>query len=256
LRFLLQSAIQPEPVRSIVSYDIRRHLGGYAIFRDGEFEDMQFDPAGVLKTLYARVQRDALSAWPGAAVLRAVTGRQGDERFVVVGESLWDRSRLALALMAHGIEIEGDDLAVLHDGVLTGYPRPLRVCGVDARLPALAPPRQELPFLGLRPSTGSWALDLALTGVEWRITTGAVDTVVLLESNHGGQTRITQVPRHETARVLMSWCDPLGDAAGAIRAVAQLADGARCCYRLWLGELEDVGGSWPGLSRDTLRAEG
>jgi hypothetical protein len=244
LRFLDQSAIQPEPARSIVFYDVRRRDCAYEVSRNGELEDVQFDPAFVLNSLYGRVQGDALEAWPESAVLRAITGRCRGGRFVVVGDTLRERSRLALELIRHGASIEGDDLAILHDGVVTAYPRPLRVCGMDASLPPLAPPRHELPFVGTSPSTGSWALDLALAGVDWTIPTGRVDAVILLETNDGGQTRVSEAPRHEAARVVMSRCDALAGPSHAIRAVAGLVDGA-WCYRLRLGSLKDVGRCWP-----------
>jgi hypothetical protein len=248
LKFLIQTAVQPEPPRSLISYEVRRTDNGFEILRNGEYADTQFDPSRVLLSLYARVQRDALAAWPGAAALRAVTGRVAGERFVAVGETLWDRSRVGLALIACGVDIEGDDMAILHDGVVTAYPRPLRVCGLDVPLPPGAPLRDDLPFLGEGPQTGSWALDLSAAGIEWRVTSGKPDTVILLETNYGGQTRISDLPRHETARVLMSCCDPQGNALAGIRAVAGVANGASRCVRLWLGSLDHLGSIWPGLT--------
>jgi hypothetical protein len=227
-----------------VSYDVRRQDRAYEISRNGAMEDVQFDPAGVLETLYRRVQRDSLAAWPDAALLRAVTGRSRGERFLLVGETLRDRSRLALQLLSYGVDIEGDDLALLQDGVVTAYPRPLRVCGVDAPLPPLAPSLDELPFVGGSPRTGSCALDLALAGIEWSITTGSPDTVVAFDANYGGQTRVSELASHEMARILMSSCDPLSRPSHAIRAVARMANDARC-YHLWLGALKDVGHFWP-----------
>jgi hypothetical protein len=245
LRFLIQSADQPEPSRSTVSYEVRRSGDGYEISRNGEPEDIQFDPGRVLDALYRRIQDDALEAWPGAPVLKALSGRRDRERFIVVGESLRERSQLGLQLLAHGMDLEGDDMAILHDGALTAYPRPVRVCGVDTPLPPAARPREELPFVGGSVETGSWVLDLAQAGVDWRITTGKPDMIILLETNFGGQTRLSEVSRHETARTLMSHCDPRGNAIGAVRAVAGLADGARRCVQLWLGSLDHVDSIWP-----------
>jgi hypothetical protein len=209
---------------------------------------VQFDPSGVLETLYRRIQRDALDAWPGAPVLQALTGRRDGERFVIVGDSLRERSQVGLELISQNVDVEGDDLAILHDGGLTAYPRPLRVCGADAPLPPGARPREELPFVGETPETGSWALDLAQAGLDWKVTTGKPDTVILLETNYGGQTRLSELPRHEMARILMSHCDPRGNAIGAIQAVAGLANGARRCGRLWLGSLGHIGSIWQGLT--------
>jgi hypothetical protein len=246
LRFLGQSAIQPEPAGSIVSYEVRRRGDGYDIVRDGALEDVQFDSHNVLRAVYRRVQRDALAAWPGAALLHAVTGRWRGIRFVAVGERLSDRSRLALQLIRHGVEIEGDDIAILHDGVLTTYPRPLRVPGVDAPLPPLAPAIGDLPRAGPDPSAGPWALDLARAGIDWRITSGPVQMAIMLETNYGGQTRVRELPSVEMARILMASCDPLSARSNAAGAVASLAAGARC-YKLRLGSLDDVSDAW--LSR-------
>ena len=193
----------------------------------------------MLGAVYPRVQRDALASWPGAAVLRAVTGRRHGKRFVVVGETLWDRSRLALQLIRDGVDVEGDDLAILHDGVITPYPRPMRVCGADAPLPSRAPALSDLPCAGTDPSIGPWALDLALAGIDWRITSGPLDVAIALETNYGGQSRASEMPPVEMARILMSGCDPLSGASHAVGAVARLADGARC-HRLRLGSLDDV----------------
>jgi hypothetical protein len=248
LRFLIQSATQPEPAGATVSYDVRRTDGGYEITRDGELVDVQFDSSRVLATLYKGIQRDALDAWPGAPVLFALTGRHGDERFMVVGSSLRERSRLGLELISHDVEVEGDDMAILHDGVVTAYPRPLRVCGADARVPPGAQPKEELPFVGDTIETGSWVLDLAQAGVDWRITTGRPDTLIHFETNYGGQTRLSEIPRHEMAKILMSHCDPRGNPIGAVRAVAELASRARRCARVWLGSLEHIGSKWPGLT--------
>jgi hypothetical protein len=249
----VQSAAQPEAPRSTVIYAARRRGEGFEISRDGVAFDVQFDPVGVFDCISRATHRDVLAALPERPALRALTGRWHGERFAVVGESLWDRSRLGLHLLARGAQIEGDDLAFLHDGLLTPCPRPLRVCGADVPLPREAPSRDELPFLGSNPLTDSWALDLGLAGIEWRITCGPVDRIVLLEANYGGQTRVRPVPRHETARILMSNCSPRENVAQALNSIARLTDRAECC-RLSLGAPEDLGNFWPPPWRDTVRA--
>jgi hypothetical protein len=161
----------------------------------------------------------------------------------VVGETLWDRSRLALQLIRHGVEVEADDMAILHDGVITPYPRPLRVCGADAPLPPRAPALTDLPCAGTDLSLGPWALDLALAGIDWRITSGPLDIAIALETNYGGQSRVSEMPPIEMARILMSACDPLVGGSHAVGTVARLANGARC-HRLRLGSLDDAEDLW------------
>lgn len=173
VRYLAQRAVQPEAARATVKYSVRGGDGGYEILRDGALEDVQFDAWSVLDGLFRRVQADALEAWPGAAVVQAVTGRWRDERFLVVGEGLRERSSLALGLLSRGAEVEADDLAILHDGVITAYPRPLRVFGPTAPLPPGSPAREELPSVD-DSGNGPWALDLAEADIDWQIRTGPV----------------------------------------------------------------------------------
>jgi hypothetical protein len=232
---------------------VRRSDGGHEILREGALQDVQFDSWSVLNALYRRVQEDALAAWPRAAVAQAITGTWRDERFMVVGESLRDRSSLALRLLSHGAAVEADDLAILQDGVLTAYPRPLRVFGPDAPLPPGSPSREELPSVDEGSGRGPWALDLAAAGVEWRISTGPVERIVLLEANYGGQTRLTPVSRGDALRIVMSCCDPRDNVPDTIRSIARLVDGAQCC-RLRLGAVEAIGDFWPPAWGDSLRA--
>jgi hypothetical protein len=250
LRCLAQHATQPETARATVSYSVRRSNGAYQILRNGVVQDVQFDHWRVLDAVYRGVQADALAAWPQAAVVRAITGSWEGERFMVVGEPLRDRSSLALHLLSRGAQVEADDLAILDDGALTAYPRPWRVFGRDAPLPPGSPTRDELPYIETS-TRGPWTLDLSAAGIDWRISTGPVERIVLLEANYGGQTRLHPVPRYEAVRVVMSCCDARDNVPDTIRSIARLADGAHCC-RLRLGALELIGDFWPPDWGDTM----
>lgn len=253
LRCLAQQAVQPETPRTMVAYSVRRSNGAYQILRNGAVQDVEFDHWRLLDALYRRVQADALAAWPQAAVVRAVTGRWHGERFMVVGEPLRERSSLALHLLSRGAQVEADDLAILHDGILTAYPRPLRVFSLDDPLPPGSPTRDELPSVHEVSSRGPWMLDLAAAGIDWRVSTGVVERVVLLETNYGGQTRLHPVPHHEAVRVVMSCCDARNNVSDTIRSIAGLVDGAHCC-RLRLGALDAIGDFWPPAWGDNLSA--
>jgi hypothetical protein len=253
LRWLDQSAIQPDSPDTTVAYDVRRRDGAYAITRDGVFEDLQFDRAGVLATLYSAVQRDALAAWPEGTAMTAVVGTFAGDRFAVVGASARERSRLAVALICAGAELEGDDLAILGAGGLTTYPRPIRVDRRD-RLPPRAPSRAELPVLGTTASA-QWALDLTRAGLRWEIRTGPVALVVRFDFNEGGRTRVSELSTLDATNALIKASDPPVRPLPAIRATAALVGAARC-RRLWLGSLDDVGPAWTAMQRAALRLPG
>jgi hypothetical protein len=246
LRFLGQSAVQPEPATSQVAYEVAERDGAYEILRDGAHEDLEFDRASVLETLYRVIRRDALAAWPEATVIHAVTGRHQGNRFAVVGACARDRSRVALRLLCLGADIEGDHLALAHAAGVTTYPRSLRVRGEDIELPRGSPPRDELPFIGDGPSTGSWALDIGATGRPWVITTGPVDLLVHFDMNEGGRTRLTDMAPMAALRAVIAASDGGTPPAQSIRTAAGVVSGARC-VRLWLGSLEDLGPALRGL---------
>ncbi len=234
-RYLVQSAIQPEPARASVAFNVAKRNGGYEILRNGEPMDVQFDPLQVLYALYRRIERDALEAWPETTVLHALTGSHRGEHFLLVGESHADRARVGLELLRLGADVLGDDLAILDGGMVIAYPRPLRVVGEEASLPAGAPPRDELPFAGTNRASGSWALDLAAAGVDWRITPARPESVIVLETNPGGQSRVRAIARRDMARIVIGRSESRGSPMTTIRAVANLVDGARC-YALRLGD--------------------
>ena len=112
----------------------------------------------MLATIYAAVQREALAAWQQHTAVHAVVGTFAGERFAVVGGAARERSRLAVALMSAGADLEGDDLALVGADGLTTYTRPIRL-DRHARLRAHVPARSELQFMGSA-GTGQWALDL------------------------------------------------------------------------------------------------
>jgi len=244
LRWLEQSAIQPAPPETTVAYAVRRRDGAYEITRAGVPADLQFHRAGVLATLYAAVQRDALAAWPQHTAVHAVVGTFAGERFAVVGGSARERSRLAVALMSAGAELEGDDLALLGVDGLTTYPRPIRL-DRHARLPAYVPARSELPFAG-SPGTGQWALDLARAGHRWEVRSGPVARFVHFDLNDGGQTRVRELTQVGAMRALVAAADVPAAPAPAIQAMASMLGGARC-RRLWLGDVEDVEKIWADM---------
>lgn len=225
-------------------YEVTRRDGRYEIHRDGDALDIEFEPGQVLRRLYRDVQAEALSAWPGASVLRAVSGSCCGEHFLLVGEHGADRSDVAVRLLSLGVAIEGDDLVLVSGGVAHAYPRPLRVRD-PAWFPPHTPPIETVPFLTSSGGRGIWALDLARAGFEWRITPRAPDLLIELETNYGGQSRVSELAARDTTRVLMESSHRMGSPVQAIRDLAFLANGARG-LRLRLGAMDDVETSWPG----------
>ena len=243
LQFLVHSAVQGEEPRALVHYGVSRAGDIYEIRREGVLMNVEIELRMVLQDLHTRLHREALAAWPSGVALRALTGGFRGERFVLTGESLPDRSRIGLELLSCGFDVEGDYMAIAHDQGVTAFPRPLRIPDPHVPLPRNAPPRTELPCNG-----SCWALDLGRAGIDWRIHTGPVQYVILLEANYGGQTRLYEVGGREAAQVLMSHAYALGTPVDAIRTVARLVDRSSC-YRLRLGAVDEITSVWPSHAR-------
>ena len=73
----------------------------------------------------------------------------------------------------------------------------------------------------------------------------APDLVVELETNYGGQSRVSELAARDMTRLLMQSSHRMTSPVQAIRDLAGLADSARG-VRLRLGAMDDIKTTWPG----------
>jgi hypothetical protein len=240
IEFLAQDARQPKRPARTVTYDVEPASDGwYSIAEDGVALDSEPYTWGVVDNLFRRVHRRAFATLAGGALVRAATGSLGRRRFAIVGPSGGGLTCLAVRLLHRGAAMESDQLAVVRDGEVTGFPRPFYLyAGAREVLPEIAGRFDTLPCLEAQHGYRIWAYHPDSDGFDWSVTTGPVDVLVGLEPEHGADTELAEIPHYEMARMLTScWCD-VGDGSPApLGELAGLAAGAEC-LKLRVGSLD------------------
>ena len=90
---------------------------------DGVNEDFELSVTSAVETLYQGLHRRAVAALPDHIRITAATGMHAGSAFLLVGPERAGKTTLALSLMLEGIEITGDQLALLRDGEALAFPR-------------------------------------------------------------------------------------------------------------------------------------
>lgn len=220
------------------------------VFADGDFLRMTL-PNGALvegaashlmSALHAIVYREAFEAIPGAALIHCVTAvhsERPDARILIVGAPGAGKTTLTLRLLSDGYAIEGDEHFVLGSEISIARPRTLRVkAGSLALAPKLAAAIEASPRISFSGGALLYSVSPAISGLPWRIAPGEVESVVFLEANHGGLSRIKPIGGDEALRRLL--CETsfpqngVGPAAARLRTM--LVKARR--HALLLGDLD------------------
>lgn len=237
LEFLTPHATQDYPVSTSYRYEIRLRDDRYEIAENGVDLDYERCPEFVMRSLYRRINRLAMDAVAGATIIHSGSGRHRGQRFLVVGARLSGKSTVMARLLFEGVEAQGDEMALLSDGMTTPFPRRFHVREASlAYLPELEAMLTTLPYLTGEQDRRLFAFDPAKAGFDWRIDTGPVGVVFFLEQNHGGQTRLVPCSKVNMVQHVMTQCLPPAGTGG--RWIAQLSaaiDQART-YILYNGE--------------------
>jgi len=225
----------PAPDRIIAVEPLR---GRYRILEDERPAVEVIDTRSMIDHLHARLFALALADRPRSAIIHAALLRRGGKRILVAGSRGAGKTTLALRLMRSGYELEGDEHVFLEaDGAIA---RP-RACRVKERslgqLPDLAEIITASPaYTDVRGGRIFNVDPVKVGGRPWRIEKGPVDSVVVLQPNHGGYSSLRPMPAMMAAQVLMS---EIGmretDRGVSIGAVAALVNRAGC-FDLSLGD--------------------
>jgi hypothetical protein len=217
------------------------------VFADGGFLRMTL-PNGALveggasdlmSALHAIVYFEAIS---GAALIHCVTAvhaERPDARILIVGGPGAGKTTLALRLLSDGHAIEGDEHFVLGPETSIARPRTLRVKAASvAFAPKLAAAIEASPRISFSGGAPLYSVSPAISGFPWRIAPGEVESVVFLEANHGGPSRIKPIGVDEALRRLLRETsfpqEGVGPAAARLRTT--LVKARR--HALLLGDLD------------------
>jgi len=246
---LRQSARHPFPPSRSVEYTVTQNGRGFDVDEDGKLLTHAPYPIDVLMLLDRRVYLPALAPYAGtaAALLGAACAQIGETRLLLVGDRDVAGTALLLKLLTGGAVVEGDWYTLLADDVVTTVARSLRVSqDVVAAAPEAARLVDGQPFVQDALGRVVWSFDPTTRGLTWEIGRGAVDAIVVVESNPGGRSRLERRPRHEAAQDVVAAIDVIpGEqvrpqiVAARIAAACRLVD-ACSCWRLRLGDLDEA----------------
>ena len=243
LAYLSQTSVQDIPVTSVIRYSVCRTTDGFAVAEDGRLLDVEFSAASVLEQIHRRMHRRVFEAAAGRGWVRLHAGLASwlDTRFLVVGSKGSGKTTLLSRLALGGAEVEGDEIVMIAGDLVAAFPRRLHVKeGTTDLVPGLAAALDDVPSVDSGTGGLVYAWDPGVSGFPWRTRFAAIDWVLLLEPNHGGQSRVIPRARHEIAPLVMrevlvddpsdrSWLGPVC----AVLAGAQ-------SYELRLGRLDQA----------------
>ncbi len=206
--FLAQRAGPPYPPQRHLGVAVTTDQGGYRVRVDGVEGGRQYTPEAVVEDVFTTVYLRALAMFASHCLIRGAIGSAGGRRFLLCGNRRSGVTTLALRLLYDGAPIESDALALIGADGVTAVARRFHLpAGTGALVPEIAGALDSLPRLRFGDEVLS-AFDPSEAGFDWSTGTGAVDVVVWLDPNHGGQTRLAAMSHVEMIRRVMGRTSP------------------------------------------------
>ena len=231
---LVQHCSQRYPVSRRYRFEIWRTDGGYRLCEDGRDLDARPDARSAAVVLYARMQHLALDALSDFTKIHAGCADWQGKRLVVVGPARSGKTTLMTRLLYEGFAVHCDDLVLTRQGTVLPYPRLFWV-----RSHALALLPQIAEFAAKAPATQEhFAVSPSQLGFDWQIAPAPADTVIFLEPNHGGETRLDACPMYSMAeRIMLQSNPPAAGIRDLLRDVCNVLQHA-ACFVLQCGALD------------------
>jgi len=180
---LLPQAEHPMPARRAMSYRIDAGDDGYRVFEEGDALATAPTVEDARDEIYVRMHRRAFefASLAGWVRLHCVTLDVDDRRVLIAGPSGIGKTTLALRLLADGLDVQGDESALVRAGGSIAVPRAFHVKeGSRPLVPELADLIDRQPHLhDVR------LLDPRLVRTRWSLREAPVDHVVVLERGDG-----------------------------------------------------------------------
>jgi hypothetical protein len=172
-------------------------------------EDYELSSTAVIDLLFKRMHRLALANLPDHIRLRAVTGYQAGQAFLIVGSKCSGKTTLAVSLLLAGYDVCGDELALVRDGQAVAFPRRFLVRGDCVELLPQLKSYQEFVDSASQPARETLkAVDPPGLGKPWHLMPLEVSAFFLLEPNYGARTTIQPCGKLEMLRHIIPQCTP------------------------------------------------
>lgn len=204
-------------------------------------EDYELSTTAVIELLFKRMHRLALANLPDHIRLRAVTGNQAGQAFLIVGSKCSGKTTLALSLLLAGYDVCGDELALVRDGQAVAFPRKFLVREDCVELLPQLKSYQEFVDSAAHPARETLiAVDPTGMGKPWRIMPLEVSAIFLLEPNYGARTTIQPCGKLEMLKHIIPQCTPPSSKrANWIGDMSSTVDNTHT-FTLRLGELSSA----------------
>jgi hypothetical protein len=209
LEYVTQCAEQDLPIEERCEISVIWENSEYRISGGGEADEVEQSLSVAFNTLFARLHDHGMRRFPDHIRIHAASGFGPGGIVLLVGEKLAGKSTTAVHLLLEGIEMVGDELVLLRHGQAITFPRPFYLRQVALHLlPKLGGVVDRAPFVDSRGAGKLLAIDPLKLGRPWRIRAAPVKTVVFLEPNHGGASRIKGCSKVEMVRRVITQTSP------------------------------------------------
>jgi hypothetical protein len=238
----VQDAQQERAPSVALRYDVRREDGSYRILNGAAAPSVEFGVEAAYHHLYKACYAKATEALPQSSVfLHAACGSYAGRRFLLIGHSGVGKTTLIVRIAHEGGLVESDDLVVLQPDGVIGLPRRFNLKeGSLALLPWIAAGLDRMPSFGGVYGPRVYSFAPSEWGYPWQIRSGPIDAVFYLEPNHGGQPRITELPRYQMAQLAIGEARVFNrEHRGWMSELCRLLDQASCC-KLVVGGLDST----------------
>ena len=241
---VLPSAVQDHPVSRRHRLDVREDAGGYRVREDGEDRGVLGSPEDAAALVERRLHELAFEAVAGCTKIHAGCATWEGRRFLVVGHGRAGKTTLMTRLLVDGFAVEGDEMVLVRDGQVVAYPRRFgirrRTLGLVPQVGALVPEIARAPIPDEPDGYQIMSLDPSQLGLSWRIGTGPVDVLLLLEGRHPEPTAARSCPDQLMVQSVMAQSEPPSTGPATwVRDVCALVRGA-AKYLVILGDLDSA----------------
>jgi hypothetical protein len=220
-RYLVERARQSFEPRKSLTYEVRG-TGPYDILEEGDALDRVLTRADVLHVVYCRVYRRVLERFviAGWVALHAALATINGRRTIILGHKGAGKTTLAARLLFAGHAVEGDEMALVRNGLALALPRAFHLKPDIGRfVPEVAGIVGDLPKVFSGPVEIA-ALEPSACGFDWTIAVAAVNRVVWITPNHGGGTELKPRSSFATIRRIIECSLALGEPREALVGAA------------------------------------
>ncbi|MBV8358233.1 MAG: hypothetical protein JO189_09905 [Deltaproteobacteria bacterium] len=228
LRYVTQHADQDHVVTDHAAFDVAREGENYIVCEDGAviFSGRAVEMA--LVELFERMHARAFAALPDDIRIHAASGMDQGRMFLLVGNPFSGKTTLSMHLLLEGMEMIGDELVLLRNGLAVAFPRKFypRESSLPL-LPGLRLPGTDLPCVFDADGAKRIAIDPAALGRLWHIARAPVKAVFYLDPDFSRKTRVYPCTKVEMVRLVMEQCTPpLSRRKGWIADLCDMINGA------------------------------